>query len=267
MEKPDIFNVTPLVREARPIVREASQVFYKYLRTWLIGILVHGSAYKGGFIPNCSDIDIQLYLKVEAFDQEGAIPLPLMIAIHRELARITIAPFQYIQAYALPEDPTMILKNRQWIGPIPGAYHMVFGELPAPEATPEQIIQASQQSLERAAAVPAVISYELFQYGSGKLERRVRLMCCDVWPQLYSLLTLRTRQPLQIWQLSKEEAIKRLPEQEPLGQTIRAFYHSAYAYYTGEQSVEQALQVLEHGVSFLRLVTQWSQQAYRERGA
>jgi hypothetical protein len=65
---------------------------------------------------------------------------------------------------------------------------------------------------------------------------------------------------LYIWQQCKENVIELLPEHEPLGQAIRAFYNSIYTYYTVEQSVEQALLVLERGVHFSRLATQWYQQ-------
>lgn len=255
-----MFDVSPLVPEARPIVLEAAQIFYKHLHPWLTGILVHGSAYKGGFIPNCSDIDIQLYLKADAFDQEETIPLQLALAIHRELAHINIAPFQYIQGYTLPENPAKLLEKRQWIGPIPGTYHMVFGTLPVPEATAAQIMQSAKWTLERQRAARADVSLDLFQHGGGKLERRLRFLCTDIWPALYSILTLRTENPLYIWQQSKENVIELLPEQEPLGQAIRAFYSSVYTYYTEKQSVEQTLLVLEQGVYFSHLATQWYQQ-------
>jgi hypothetical protein len=74
------------------------------------------------------------------------------------------------------------------------------------------------------------------------------------WVTTDSILTLRTQNPLYIWQQCKENVIELLPEQEPLGQAIRAFYHSE------EQSVEQALLVLEQGVGFSHLATQWYQQ-------
>jgi hypothetical protein len=254
-----MFDVSPLVPEAHPIVLEAAQIFYKHLHPWLTGMLVHGSAYKGGFIPNCSDIDIQLYLKAEAFDQEEAIPLKLAIAIHRELAHIDVAPFQYIQSYTLPDNPTKLLEKQQRIGPIPGAYHMVFGTLPIPEATIAQIIESAKWTLERQRSARADVSLDLFQHGGGKLERRVRFLCTDVWPTLYSILTLRTQNPLYIWQQCKENVIDLLPEHEPLGQAIRAFYNSVYTYYTVEQSVEQALLVLEQGVHFSQLATEWYQ--------
>ncbi|HTK07018.1 MAG TPA: hypothetical protein VL485_07615 [Ktedonobacteraceae bacterium] len=59
------FDVSPLTPIAQPIVLQAAEIYYRHLSPWLIGLLVHGSAYKGGFIPGCSDIDLKLYLRQE----------------------------------------------------------------------------------------------------------------------------------------------------------------------------------------------------------
>jgi len=55
-------NVPGLTPEAKPIVQEAAAVYLKHTDPWFVGLVVYGSAVKGGFIPGCSDIDLQLYL-------------------------------------------------------------------------------------------------------------------------------------------------------------------------------------------------------------
>ncbi len=55
-------DISGMVPEARPIVQEAAAVYLKYTQPWFVGLIAHGSAVKGGFIPGCSDIDFQLYL-------------------------------------------------------------------------------------------------------------------------------------------------------------------------------------------------------------
>jgi len=254
-----MFDVAPLVPAARPIVLEAAQIFLKHTRLWLIGLLVHGSAFKGGFIPRCSDIDMHLYLEEAAFEQDGSLSLNLAMDLHRDLSRIDTAPFQYIQAYALPPFPSQLLNkhSRHWIGPIPDTYHMVYGSLPGPEATAEQVVYHARETLARSADIPTNVAHGLLEHGGGKLERQVRFLCTDVWPTLYSMLALSTEQPMEVWTLPKEAAIALVPEHEPLGKTIRAFYQAIYAYYAGEPSVEKALQALEQGVMFLREAEQW----------
>ncbi|GCE19819.1 hypothetical protein [Dictyobacter kobayashii] len=251
-----MFDVSPLVPEARPIVEAAARIYLNHLQKVCIGILVHGSALKGGFIPGCSDIDFQLYLKGTALEENGQLPVALTMAIQHELATIDPAPFQYIQAYAKsPDIKTERTKNQ--VGPIPGAYHMIYGHLSVPEATAEQIMQGSRRAIERVPTAIADTSEDLLGTGGGHLERRVRYICTDVWPTLYSVLTLQSQQPLEIWRLPKGSAFHLLPAHTPMGRNIRRFYQCAVTYYGHGRVLEEALAVIETGVAFLQAVEEW----------
>lgn len=250
-----MFDVSPLVPQARPIALAVAQIYYRHTRPWLVGLLVHGSALKGGFIPGCSDIDFQLYVKEDMLDEYGALPHRITAAIQRELATVDIAPFQYIQAYT-PLN-MMDRETRAQVGPIPGAYHLIYGQLPIPEASTEEALRGARHTLEQVAHDIAGRTEDLLGHGGGRLERVVRLLCTDVWPALYSLLVLRSGQPLAIWKLPKEAAIAMLSEDEPTGEAIRQFYQCVSVHYSGEQSVESALAVMQQGITFLRAVDQW----------
>ena len=102
MHNLDMSRVVPV---ARPVVEAAARVYLRHTDRWLIGLLIHGSALKGGFIPGCSDIDLQIYLKPEAFTVYNQLPLEICSIIQRDLARIDPQPFQYIQGYALRPTP------------------------------------------------------------------------------------------------------------------------------------------------------------------
>jgi hypothetical protein len=119
METLNLSGVQPV---ARPIVEAVSTVYLRHVRPWLIGLMIHGSALKGGFIPGCSDIDLHVYLDDAAFTAQGQLPLEFCLSIQQELAQIDPAPFQYIQCYALP--PRLPAHH---IGPVPGAYQMLIG--------------------------------------------------------------------------------------------------------------------------------------------
>lgn len=95
-----MFDVTGLQPEAQSIVQATSAIYYKHTSSWFIGLIAHGSAVKGGFIPGCSDIDLQLYLEDAAFSEHGILPLSTGMAIQRELSHIDPAPFQYIHTEA-----------------------------------------------------------------------------------------------------------------------------------------------------------------------
>jgi len=249
-------NISPIVPEARVTVLAAAQVYWMHTRPWFIGLLIHGSALKGGFIPGCSDIDFKLYLRDTAFEQNGRLPLELCLAVQRDLAKIDPAPFQYIQCYAHPHPPIPNEQKKE-SGPIPGAYYMLLGELPVSEATPEEVRDGAKSYLADLKPVPFYITNTLLQHGGDKLARNVRLLCTDVWPTLYNLLTVKEHNPLTVWHHPKEKAIALMPSEEPCGSTIRLFYQSIRAYYQSGLPVEKALEAIQHGTSFLKAAKDW----------
>ena len=239
-------NLEPLVPEARPIVEKAASVYIHHTRHDFVGLIVHGSALKGGFIPGCSDIDLQLYVTPAAF-AEGHLPFALTVAIHRDLAHIDPAPFRYIQCYAFSTE-----RREGWVGPVPGAYHVVSGRLPVPEATAAELADRARASLAALEDVPSYLADGLLDHGEHRLERRVRLICTDVWPALFQLLIVRGADPIATWSLTKQQAIGEMPADTPPGVAIRAFYDALLRYYPAEDSVDAALDVLVRGVAFLR---------------
>ena len=254
-------DLSVLVPEARPVVAEAAKIYQRHTKAWFIGLIIHGSALKGGVIPGCSDIDLQLYLEEAAFSECGHLPLDICLTIHKDLSRIDPSPFRYIQCYALPPS----LSPGQ-IGPIPGAYHIILGELPVPEATPEQVRHSAIEALERLDPDPSRIVRHLLHHGEGRLFRELRLLCTEVWPILYQVLTLREGEVLAIWNLPKESAIEHLPVTEPIGRDIRTFYRAVKEHYANGEKVETALAAIPLGVSFLRSAKLWYEQSYSAKG-
>ncbi len=256
------FDVSFLVPEARPVAHAAAEVYLRHTEPWFVGLLSHGSALKGGYIPGSSDIDFQLYLDPAAFTDEGTLPFELSAAIHRDLARIDPRPFSYVQCYAHP----CALPDGQ-VGPIPGAYALLAGRLPVPEATSADLRASACRARTQFRPMPDYLCKGLLEHGDGKLQRNVRFLCTDVWPVLYQALTLRTGDPLAVWRLSKPDAIALLPTDDPLGRTIRAFDAAVRAYYPAQSSVEGALAVLRAGLAFRRAVAaEWNEQAERQSG-
>ena len=249
-----MIDLSGLTAEARPIVRQVAQVYLKHTAPWFIGLLAHGSAVKGGIIPNCSDIDFQLYLDRSAFSWQGQLPLELGFAVHRDLEGLRLWPFRYVQCYARTGEP-----KENWVGPIPGTYHLVAGKLPVPEATAEDLRASARLALAELDPAPAFIQSNLLGPGGVRLERNVRLLCTKVWPVLYQVLTLREKEtdPIGLWCLTKEQAIERLPNETALRETIRAFYRAVWEYYPAEDSLENALAVIESGAAFLGAASSW----------
>jgi hypothetical protein len=248
----DLSGVQPAAQE---VVHAVARIYSHHTAPWLIGLLVHGSACKGDFIPGCSDIDLKLNLRDEAFvgpDTRNNLPFALAAAIHRDLARVDPAPFQYIQCYA--ERPT---PRKGQVGPVAGAYHMVLGNLPVPEATARQLLAAARAALERLDPYPDYVSKDLLQHGGGRFERAIRFACTDVWPALYQLLCLQQPDPIEVWTLPKRQAIALLPQGSTLQSAIAGFLASVTAYYTSTPSVERRLRVLQNAVVFLGAARTW----------
>jgi hypothetical protein len=84
-----MLNLSPLTPEARPIVEAAAAIYLRHFQPWFVGLVVHGSALKGGFLPGCSDIDLLLFLDRQAFLlPHGAIHRG-WIAGHRRRRRLS----------------------------------------------------------------------------------------------------------------------------------------------------------------------------------
>lgn len=252
----DTFGLVP---EAKPIVREVAEVYQKHTAPWFVGLIVHGSAVKGGIIPGCSDIDFQLFLEKSAFSVNGHLPLALGFSIRRDLEEISLPPFRYVQCYARTNELQDGL-----MGPIPGTYHLVAGRLPIPEATAQQLHESAQEALAELNPAPTFMMGKLLGHGGVRLSRNIRYLCTVVWPTLYQVLTLQHDAVINIWGLPKNEAIARVPEDTVLGQTIRAFYQAVRTYYPAERSLEGAFSVIESGFAFLTAAKQWWDKEVRD---
>jgi hypothetical protein len=248
------FDVTPLVPAAQKIVRAVSYLFWREFGSQLIGVLVYGSALKGGEIPGCGDIDIRIYVERAAVDEYGAPLLEQALRLQRSLAKIDIKPFLYVQTYVTAVGVENE-RTRGDIGPVAGAYHMVYGRLPEPEATTEQIVQQAHATLARVAFLASDKTQALLD--QGKLERSLQLLCTDVWPALYSVLTLQSDEPAAIWCQSKPAVMNMLPRQTPMGLEIHRFHQCLVEYYSDEPTLSAALAAMEHGIRFLQAVAQW----------
>ena len=255
------FDCARLQPEARAIARRAAEVYYRHTQPHFIGLLAHGSAYKGGVIPNCSDLDLQLFLAAGAFGADGRLPLALSLAIHADLARIDPAPFHYIQCYAPPPFPSSAGKSHS--APLTGTYCMLAGEMPHPETTAEEALKKAQAYLDAFKPDPSDLAQKLLQHGGGVLERGVRYLCTEVWPLLYTLLAWRGRDPLAVWPLPKPQAIEKWPADEEAGQAIRHFYRCVWCYYVEENTAERALAVIRAGMDFKRAGMAWYAAAVR----
>lgn len=245
-------DISRLVSAAQPIAARAAAVYLKHTAPWFVGLLAHGSAYKGGYIAGCSDIDFQLYLDPAAFTSEGSLPFALLMTIHRDLTLIDPSPFRYVQCYALP-----CATPPGQTPPVPGAYTLLAGVLPVAEATRTQLCDAARLALARVEPLSRSLASELTSCGGERLQQKTRLLCTDVWPTLYHIATLQYGDPVAVWNLPKQDVIALLPPDTAVGGAIRAFFTAVRDYYPSEATVEGRLAVIARGIEFLSAAQAW----------
>lgn len=245
-------DVSPVLREVREVAAAAAEAFLRHTEPWFVGLLVHGSAIKGGFIPHLSDVDFRLYLREDAFDTRNQIPLEAALAIHRDIAAIDLGIVSYIQCFPLHRG-----LRPEWVGPIPGAFHVVAGELPIAPATGEELLASAHARLTSLNPLPFDIANGLVDCGPRRLDRLIRLLATDVWPTLYQVLTCATGDPLRVWTLPKDRAIDLLPDGESPGLELRRFYRALLARSGGDRSVENGLESILAGTGFLQAARAW----------
>jgi hypothetical protein len=190
------FDVSRLLPAAQPVAHAVAQVCWKHTRPWFAGLLCFGSAAKGSIIPGASDIDFHLYLEDAAFTPEGTLPLELYLRLHRDLARIDPAPFRYIDAGVERIAPL----EEGHIGPIPGAYHLIAGRLPIPEATARDLRDQATWALRRLVPMPPFLTEGLLHHGQGRGQLALTVRK-SVWPVLFQVLCLQQEDPLAVWRL------------------------------------------------------------------
>ncbi|WP_248926839.1 hypothetical protein [Paenibacillus hamazuiensis] len=231
-------------KRGQEIAEKVEQVYRKHTEPRYIGLVVHGSAVKGGFIEGCSDIDFQLYVEDDMLDGRGNLPLELCFRIHRDLAQIDPYPFRYIQTEVFSRQHS---KHGDLA---PGTYRLISGRMLFPEASGQQLYERSVQALAKLRPEP-FDSGKLLDHGEGRLERAVRGLCTVVWPTLYQVLTVMRKDGATVWALPKTTALTLLPEEDELGDSIRSFYRAVREYYPSESSVEAGLNVIRQGTEFL----------------
>lgn len=255
LEKQVTFDVSGLIPEAQTIAREVAAIYWKHTQPWFVGLACFGSAVKGGLIPGASDLDFHLDLEEAAFTASDVLRLDIALVIQADLAPIDPTPFRYIDGGAetgrLPEGH---------IGPIPGTYHLMAGRLRGAEATAAEVQAQARWSLARLDPLPAFVSEGLLHHGAGRgqLALTVRSLCQTVWPVLYQVCCLRQADAIRVWQLPKPAVIALLPQDEPLGRTIRTFNQAVWAYYPLERSLADALTLIQTGADFLWAAKAWA---------
>lgn len=223
-------------------------IVLKHVKSSFRGLIVQGSAIKGGVVPCSSDIDYVLYVDDTGLNELGTIPAEICISLHKALSDIDVHPFRYIQFSVISP------KTNKFLPPIPGSYQLLAGQLLELEATNDQILQDAVASLDRLKPEVAFHPHQLLDHGEDRIERCARLMCTVVWPVVFQFLTVIHHDGIRIWNLKKHEAVSLLANEPKVGGMVESFLRSVQSYYPQEQSPEKALRLIEDGFACLNAV-------------
>ncbi len=244
-------DVGAVVDEAKAIVNKAAQVYIHQLGASFVGLVVFGSAVKGGCIPGSSDIDFLLYVDDGILSERGTLPLDLGVQIHLDLTRIDLGQFAYIQTHVISQG-----HPKPFVGPVPGAYQLVAGRLPVSEATSEELYRNAVRCLDELDPDLPFVTDGLL--GHGRINRTVRLLCNYVWPTLFNLLVLTGIEGIKVWNLTKEGAIAVVEGAcGEVAADISQFYQAVLRYYPLQSSASDAVAVIRHGCLFLASAKEW----------
>lgn len=253
-----MFDVSGLVPEARPVAQAVASIYWKHTQPWFVGLACFGSVVRGDVILGVSDIDFHLYLHpsifIESDGKQNILPLELGFAIYRDLAQIDPSPFSYIDGGA----ETNFLPDGH-VGPIPGNYHLLAGNIPYAEATNKQVKVLARQELTHLKPLPAFISDALLQHGThqGDLSNTVRKLCQTVWPIIYHIASLQEEDALAVWRLTKNRIVHFFSIEHAIGRSIRTFDTTMRLYYSSGMSVDAALDLMQAGVNVLQSAAHW----------
>lgn len=219
------------------------------------GIVLHGSAVKGGFIPGYSDLDLMVFLTPDCFDGNGALPDETVFAVQERIGPLPWqeAGFRYPQAYFY--DARRL--PAWWTGPPPGAHRVLWGALP-PEArpSPEGVRRSARDWLARGLheAVAADL-HGFIDADDASIPRRLRLLGTRVTPTMFAVLTLEADDPIALWAQPKDAALEQLRARYPGASGPNAagrFYEAVRRLYGAAFDPDAGRTAFRDGIAFLR---------------
>jgi predicted nucleotidyltransferase len=223
------------------------------------GIILHGSAHKGGGIPGYSDIDFMVFLTRECFDAQGELLDELVFAIQERIGPLPWQGAGFLDGQAYFYDARRL--PPWWAGPVPGSYRVLHGRLPD-EAVPtaERLRAASFRFLRE--ELPQQVARDLASFADAadaSLPRRLRLLGTRVTPAIFALAGHDADDVLELWAQPKFEALARLEARYPDDEgpaLARRFYDNIARLYGEQFDADLGRETFRLGIAFLRWATQ-----------
>jgi hypothetical protein len=216
-------------------------------------LLVHGSMAKGGVIQGFSDLDIQVFLKKNSFDEFG-LKLEKCLGIQNLIGDLDVSKIgaKYLQmdfynAKALPDYYTP---------PFEGSYQVLLGKYP-----PELSISTKafkEKIKQRLKQLPQEINSELKSFAdktNQKAYRQARLVATVVFPIMYSLVSYNYDNPGEIWvkdKFSVLELFQQKYKKQIIASYLSDFFNQVKKLGKNQDDYKLAKKAFTNGILFLK---------------
>ena len=220
----------------------------------LVAIINKGSTVKGGFIPGLSDMDLHVYLKDDAFVYSDFLKLELGLSLQERMDEL-------IRKYDIGGGPIQVIminvsKPRDWSGPLPGTYLVLYGDgCPEPPPEAEEMLEYDRANLQDSHYGYGLVN-SLADKTNDALTGYVRRLNPAVTPTLYRALSLLTREPLEVWKMTRFQVLEALGKLEmedatELAELARKFYELASQHQRTSGDLELCKETLRVGYRIL----------------
>jgi hypothetical protein len=221
----------------------------------LRGAILKGSAYKGGFIPGYSDIDIHVFCDAAVMD--GPVAPRREVALALQVALGDIDPADYranaLQIFCLDADRY----PDDWIPPPAGTYRVIAGVVPQAFHRPVEIAEHRRHALaglRRSIGIIRALPGRIFDHPHGSLPGHIRRLGVEVKTLPYLAGALLHAAPERVWSMPWSEILALTePVTWPRGD-LRAFAAGLHPWPPG---IPRCRTLLDHALAVADAVDQW----------
>jgi predicted nucleotidyltransferase len=186
----------------------------------IVAATLHGSAWKGDFIPHYSDFDLHVFVR-EGLSGPRTPDLDHALALQEAVGGIRPADFAVSQIQIHLIDAAHY--PPEWTPPVPGTFAVVQGALPAdfPVPSPEGVRAAARAFFGSVRHDADTMLARIADKWDGRLAAYVRLFGTSLKPLAYYGAISLGADPLDVW-------IRPLGEILPPWPTLRRYFEDVW---------------------------------------
>jgi len=235
------------------IVKACKEVFGNELRC----IILKGSAFKGDFVPNYSDVDIHVYVEPIALEDDRTPKLEFALKFQEAIGQLSpkdagVSQFQisFLSADRSPED---------WSPPVRGTYRILYGtSVPAMERIPlQEYLERQWLYLEQVEKIRLELLRRFVDKPNSSIPMMVRLTGTYLKGILYALSSVLSKNPEETFSCTLEQLLSDVLGKVPDLSYARDFFGSVKDWTSVENDPIKAREAFAFGIGALKAIEKW----------